>query len=160
MAALAALPADAGAQGFLKKIKQKAEKTIGKVTGTETPADETASDAGADEADAAKPTATDRLPKLRQSSVVWDGEVTPSRAADVRALMDELPALPTADEIANPTDAARNAYQRKLSALSMRAGELDDELSCSDEEMIAARDKIYKELEGITGLTSEEMKRY
>lgn len=42
----------------------------------------------------------------------------------------------------------------------MRAGELDDELSCSDEEMIAARDKIYKELEGITGLTSEEMKRY
>ena len=38
VAALAALPADAGAQGFLKKIKQKAEKTIGIVTGTETPA--------------------------------------------------------------------------------------------------------------------------
>ena len=101
VAALAALPADAGAQGFLKKIKQKAEKTIGIVTGTETPAEETASDTGADEADAVKPTATDRLPKLRQSSVVWDGEVTPSRAADVRALMNELPALPTADEIAN-----------------------------------------------------------
>ena len=159
VAALAALPADAGAQGFLKKIKQKAEKTISIVTGTETPAEETASDAGADEADAVKPTATDRLPKLRQSSVVWDGEVTPSRAADVRALMNELSALPTADEIANPTDAARNAYQRKLSALSMRAGELDDELSCSDEEMLAARDKMYKELEGIIGLTSEEIKR-
>lgn len=158
VAALAALPDDAGAQGFLKKIKQKAEKTIGKVTGTETPGKEIAPET--DDTDAGKPTATDRLPKLRQSSVVWDGEVTPSRAADAQALMNELPALPTADEIADPDEAVRNAYHRKLSALSMRANELDDELSCSDEEMIAARENIYKELESIMGLTSEEMKRF
>lgn len=159
VATLATLPCEADAQGFLKKLKQKAEKVVGKTMGVETQEEDTAP-TPKDDTPAGTPTATDRLPKLRQSSVVWDGEVQPSKAANVQALLKELPALPTADELANPTEATCNAYHRSLSALSMRANELDDELSCSDEEMLAARDKIYKELEGILGLTSEEMKRF
>lgn len=153
------VPTSTHGQGFLKKMKLKAEKAINKVTGTETPEDEATYDADDDNGTSGKPTATDRLPKLRQSSVVWDGEVQPSRASSVRALLNELPALPTTDELANPTEATRNAYCRRLSALSMRADELDEELSCSDEEMLAARDKLYEELEAVLGLTSEEMKR-
>lgn len=99
------------------------------------------------------------LPKLRKSTVVWDGEVQPSRAVDPQALLNELPPLPTAEEIANPDDATRTIYYNKLYAIKLRVDELDEEYSCSDEEMLAARNKIYKELEGVLGVTAEEMKR-
>ncbi len=170
LGALAALlifatPANLQAQGFLKKLKQKAENAVTKAAGFETEEDHTTNNKEqSDKEDAHnpfanQPSATDKLPKLRQSNVVWDGEVTPSTATDYRALLHELPALPTAAEIANPTDAKREAYMRKLSSLSMRADELDDQATCSDEEMVAFRDKLYKELESILGISSEEMKR-
>lgn len=159
-----AMPADLQAQGFLKKLKQKAESAVNKAVGIDTGEESAANDTEqtdkrADNPFANQPSATDKLPKLRQSNVVWDGEVTPSTAADYRALLRELPSLPTAAEIAHPTDSKREAYMRKLSSLSMRADELDDEATCSDEEMVAFRDKLYKELEGILGITSEEMRR-
>lgn len=156
VAALTLAPHEADAQGFLKKLKQKAEKVMGKTADAE---EETDASADQDNTAAATPTATDRLPKLRQSTVVWDGEIQPSRASSARALMNELPPLPTVDELANPDDATREAYYRSIVAVSMRAEELDEQQGCSDEEMLAARDKIYKELEGITGLTVDEMKR-
>lgn len=148
-------PADAGAQGFLKKLKQKVEKAVGGETENEPAQNRN----GENAVPAARVSATDILPKLRQSTVVWDGEVQPSRATDARALLGELPALPSAGEIANPSEASRAAYYNKLSAIDMRVDELDRQYTCSEQEMAAARDNIYKELTGILGLSVEEMKR-
>ncbi len=156
-----AMPCESYAQGFLNKLKEKAENKLMNVIGLgsneeEKPQDE--ADMEEAEQEYQQPaSATDKIPKLRQSSVVWDGQVTPSTAADYRALMNELPALPSVEEMVNPSDVAREAYYNKLYSLSLRANELDDMYTCSDEEMVIARDKLYKEMEGITGLTAEEM---
>lgn len=161
-ALLMAAPTESHAQGFLKKLKQKAEKAVNKVVGVEEPEEEPAAneqDGNSDNPLANQPSATDKIPKLKQSTVVWDGQVTPSNAADARALLNELPALPTAEQIANPVQSAVDAYHSRLSALDMRAEELDEELSCSDEEMLAAREKLYKELEALFGVSAEDLKR-
>lgn len=150
---------DVQAQNFLKKLKQKAEKAIEKVIDQENNDDKKKNEDKEEEIPVGTPSAIDRLPKLRKSTVVWDGEVQPSRAVDPQALLNELPPLPTAEEIANPDDATRTIYYNKLYAIKLRVDELDEEYSCSDEEMLAARDKIYKELEGVLGVTAEEMKR-
>ncbi|WP_294612657.1 hypothetical protein [uncultured Bacteroides sp.] len=152
---LAFVPMDTYGQGFLKKLKQKVEKTVGMEQ-----EDEPTRNQNEDTAvPTAQVSATDIVPKLRQSTVIWDGEVQPSRAANARALLKELPALPSANEIAAPSDASRTAYYNKLSAIDMRVDELDRQYACSDEEMAAARENIYRELTGILGLSVEEMKR-
>ncbi len=159
-----AMPVESYGQGFLKKLKDKAEKAVSKAVGVDTEVEEKHSlaESGNDTDNnplANQASAAEKLPKLKQTTVVWDGEVTPSKAANVQALLGELPALPTAEQIAEPDDAAMSAYHRQLSALSMRADELDEELTCSDEEMLAARDRLYKELEDLFGVSAEELKR-
>ncbi len=160
---LTAMPCESHAQGFLGKLKQKAENkflnAVGVKTEQEAPPQEEPIQNNEEPAFQQPASATDKIPKLRRSNVVWDGEVKPSSAADYRALMAELPPLPSADEMANPDESVKQAYMNKLYSLSMRAEELDDMYTCSDEEMVAARDMLYKELEGITGLTAEEMVR-
>ncbi len=159
---LAVMPCESYAQGFLGKLKQKAENkflnAVGVKTEEEAPEEEPVQDNG-EQAFQQPASATDKIPKLRRSNVVWDGEVKPSSAADYRALMDELPQLPSVEDMINPDEHAKQAYMNKLYSLSMRAEELDDMYTCSDEEIIAARDMLYKEMEGITGLTAEEMVR-
>lgn len=152
---LAFVPMDTYGQGFLKKLKQKVEKTVGMEQEDEPTRNQNEDTA----APTAQVSATDIVPKLRQSTVIWDGEVQPSRAANARALLKELPALPSANEIAAPSDASRTAYYNKLSAIDMRVDELDRQYACSDEEMAAARENIYRELTGILDLSVEEMKR-
>ncbi len=160
---MVAMPSESYAQGFLNKLKEKAENklmnAIGLGSNEEEKPQEEASMEEAEEAYQQPASAAEKIPKLRQSSVVWDGQVTPSTAADYRALMNELPSLPSVEEMVNPSDIAREAYYNKLYSLSLRANELDDMYTCSDEEMVIARDKLYKEMEGITGLTAEEMVR-
>ncbi len=73
--------------------------------------------------------------------------------------MAELPPLPSAAEMAEPDLTNREAYFNKLYASSLRASELDKMYACSEEELRNAREKIYKELEGVLGLTVEEMKK-
>lgn len=155
--ALMSVPSEAYAQGFLNKLKQKVGEAVGIDLTEESSTVKTNSDQSPSAS--APASATDILPKLRQSAVVWDAEVQPSRAANARALLAELPALPTASEIANPSEATRAAYYNKLSAINMRVDELDQQYTCSDEEILAARDGIYKELTGTLGLSVEEMKR-
>lgn len=151
-------PADAEAQGFLKKMKQKAEKALNKVTGVdEEPKEESAPTN--ENPMASTPTATDRIPKLRQSTLVWDGEVRPSSASTVQQLLNELPPLPNLEDVVQPDETKREAYYRRLRAIELRVEELDEQWACSDEEMLAAREKVYKEMEGVFGLTAEEMKR-
>lgn len=152
------VPAGAEAQGFLKKMKQKAEKALNKVAGVdEEPQEKSAS--AEENPMASLPTATDRIPKLRQSTLVWDGEVRPSSASTVPELMNELPSLPGVEDVVRPDEVKREAYYRRLTAIDLRVRELDKQWACSDEEMLAAREKMYKEMESFTGLTAAEMKR-
>lgn len=154
---LAAAPADTHAQGFLKKLKQKAEKAVNKVAGIE---EEPQAETVINEENAGKqPTATDRVPKLRQPTFVWDGQVSPSTASTVQQLLNELPALPSVEQIVNPDDAQRQAYYNRLASISMRVEELDEQWTCSDEEMLALRDQLYKDLAETWGISVEDMKR-
>lgn len=154
---LAAAPADTHAQGFLKKLKQKAEQAVNKVVGIE---EEPPTETVVNEENAgSKPTATDRVPKLRQPSFVWDGQVSPSTASTVQQLLNELPALPSVEQIVNPDDAQRQAYYNRLASISMRVEELDEQWTCSDEEMLALRDQLYKDLAETWGISVEDMKR-
>ena len=157
-----AIPTDTYAQGFLKKLKQKAESAVNsavnKVVGLEE--EEPEAEFEIDEENAgSKPTANDRVPKLRQTTFVWDGQVSPSTANTVQQLLNELPSLPSAEQIANPDDAQRQAYYNRLASISMRVEELDEQWTCSDEEMLALRDQLYKDLAETWGISVEDMKR-
>lgn len=155
-ALLAAAPQDIYAQGFLKRMKEKAENVmnnaVGKAFGEEPKQEEqpqintTAS-------------ATDKLPKLRQTTLVWDAEVVPSSAFTIEELMNELPPLPTVDQLVNPSEEARRRYYDRIVAVNLRIDELDSLWACSDEEMVAEREKMYAELVDILGLSIEEQKK-
>lgn len=66
--------------------------------------------------------------------------------------------MPSVESIVYPEETARATYYRKIVAVDMRITELDSIHTCSDEEMIALRDKFYVELADINGITVEEMK--
>lgn len=154
---LAFVPVNTYGQGFLKKLKQKVEKAVGMEETTEENNLQEETEEG--EKPKGTVTATDRLPKLHTSTSVWDEVVQPSKASSVSALLGELPALPSISELAVPTTAARQNYYRKIVAVDLRVKELDKQNTCSDEEMLALRDKLYQELAAATGLTIDEMKR-
>lgn len=167
LALFLALPQVADAQNFLNRIKDKAKSAVNNVVqnsflgGGETEAEAEAEENAVsveERRPESRPTATDRVPKLKQSNVVWHGTVAPSKAADARALLGELPALPTASQIANPSDERRMSYEASLTAIALRVQELDAQNSCSEDEIVAMRESIYKEMEGTLGITAEEMK--
>lgn len=147
------MPTTAHCQGFLKKLKQKVENVV---VGTDESDDNT--DRDSEEGEPGNATPTDRIPKLRVAASSWDEMIQPSKATTAKALLNELPALPTVAALAAPTEEARASYYRKIVAVDMRVEELDQQNTCSDEEMLAARDKLYQELVGVMGLTVDEMK--
>ena len=165
LAVLAVTAPEISAQGFLKKLKDKAENAMLNAVGlgNNTQADQTPAQTAEVEAGPELPSgpvsASDQIPKLRVSSVVWEGQVTPSRASDVYGLIDDLPPLPTAEQIARFDESAHRTYYDKIAAVSMRVEELDEQQSCSDEEMIAAREDLMNDLADLFGLTEDEMKR-
>lgn len=154
--ALAFMPATAHSQGFLKKLKQKVENAVVGTDASEENADDESTEG---EPASGTPTPADKIPKLRMASSSWDEMIQPSKASTVKALLDELPALPSVDAMVAPTEEGRASYYRKIVAVDMRVEELDEQRTCSDEEMLAAREKLYQEMIDITGLTVEEMKR-
>ncbi len=100
MAALLMLStADADAQGFLKKLKQKAQQvmTVGQSEdeGSETQSSE--SEEPADPSNLVVAQGSDIVPKRKTATITWDGTVTPSSASTASALMRELPELPSAE---------------------------------------------------------------
>ena len=115
MAALLMLSmADANAQGFLNKLKQKAQQAVlgNQVEEREEPSEElqTMSDESADPSKLAVAEGSDIVPKRKTSTVTWDGTVTPSSASTPEALMRELPQLPSAEKMARSTMEERDAY--------------------------------------------------
>lgn len=155
---------DVSAQGFLKKMKQKAQQAVGlsdkegqrqrEVAEYSEPADNNAADAS----DITVAQGIDMVPKRSTSTVTWDGVITPSKATSASALMRELPALPSAEKMARSTMEERDAYTQKIAAVVERADQLQREQpECSDAEMEALRQKCETKLQDLFGLTKAEM---
>ena len=158
--------ADASAQGFLKKLKQKAQLAVSGISSDAESEDADEDNANADEADGSNvdpskitvAQGSDIVPKRKTSTVTWDGVVTPSTASTGAALMKELPQLPSAEKMARSTMGERESYAQKIAAVTSRAEQLmEEEKECSDAEMEAHRQKWEKKIQDQFGLTKEEM---
>ena len=168
LAALTLLCAPAGAQGLLGKLKEKASEAVGNVmSGALSGAiGEKIQDAIPGIANQAGPegeaptavTGEQALPPRRESTFGWDGPVTLSEAKFPIPLMNELPAVPSAAELANPTEAAQIAYYKAIKAVTLRAEELNSDTTCADEETLLWREKSNKMLREIFGLTEAEIR--
>lgn len=166
------MPTDASAQGFLKKLKAKAEAAMQKVAGKDSK-DTKSNDDEEDEADEADdtdmmqrmtkqagpavPEGTDVVPKQRAVIFEWNGTVAPSKATSIAALYAELPSLPAPDKMAKSTQEEREAYYKKLGAVLTRAEQLRDAKQCTDAEIIAARDRLMKKYQNMYGLSDKDM---
>lgn len=147
---------DASAQGFLKKLKQKAQQTVlGKASeDVATSIDEEPDDASG----LAVAQGSDIVPKRKTSTVTWDGVVTPSSSSTAAALLKELPALPSAEQMARSTVEEREAYTQQIAAVTTRAEQLlAAEKGCSDAEMEALRQKWETKVQDLLGLSKEEL---
>lgn len=157
IAALSLLCAPAQAQGFLNKLKEKAEQAVGGNLGfSQEVAPETASMASQDGAPTAV-TGEQALPAKRASTFGWDGPVTPSSAKFPIPLMNEFPAVPSAAELAHPTEEAQIAYYKAIKAVTLRAEELNEDTTCEDEQTLLYREKSNKMLSDLFGLTPAEI---
>ena len=107
--------ADVNAQGFLKKLKQKAEAAMGGAMGAsaqqaaEEEAEYSSSAQAANSQDINVPQGSDIVPKRHTSTIIWDGVITPSTASTAAELMRQLPALPSAEKMARSSMEERDA---------------------------------------------------
>lgn len=160
IAALSLLCAPAQAQGFLNKLKEKAEKAaggnIGNPFGVSSEEEQPLSTMPDSDAPAAV-TGEQALPAKRASTFGWDGPVTPSSAKFPIPLMNEFPAVPSASELAHPTEEAQIAYYKAIKAVTLRAEELNEDTTCEDEQTLMYREKSNKMLSDLFGLTPAEI---
>ena len=153
--------ADANAQGFLKKLKQKAQQAVmgnQKESEEESKPQQADNDEPADPSNLAVAQGSDIVPKRKTATITWDGTITPSSASSASALMRELPQLPSAEKMARSTMEERDDYTQKIAAVVARAEQLQDGAKgCSDAEMEALRQKWENKIQDMFGLTKEEM---
>ncbi len=156
LAALALTCAPLQAQSFLEKMKQKATEAVSGIG-------EKVQDIlpeGVKDKDGEAPSAVtgeQAFPPRRASTFGWDGPVTPSSAKFPIPLMNEFPAVPSAAELASPTEANQIAYYKAIKAVTLRAEELNESTTCEDEETLLWREKSNKILKDLFGLTDQEV---
>ncbi len=137
LAALSLLCSQAQAQGFLNKIKEKASEAVSGAMNSslgeklsQTMGDVLPGGAGdmlgssGDEGSGSEFGAVSgeqALPPRRASTFGWDGPVTPSEAKFPIPLMNEFPKVPSASELANPTEANQIAYYKAIKRVTLRA---------------------------------------
>jgi len=153
---------DTSAQAFLKKLKQKAQAAVSSIKSdarqeSEADDEEEATSEEADEGGMSVPQGSDIVPKRKTSTVTWDGVLTPSTASSSDALLNELPALPSAEKMARSTAEERDAYTLQIAAVVTRAEQLRVGEGCSDAEIEALRQKWEGKIQDLFGLTKEEM---
>ena len=155
----------ASAQGLLKKLKQKAESVITKtVVGEEEDEEDDATDDDNDYRDngggggMAAITGNDMVQKRKTATLNWDGTVTPSKASSASALLRELPAMPSAEQMARSTEEQREAYYLKIAAVNARVEQLQGEaVECSDADFEALRTKMEKQISETFGISEADM---
>lgn len=157
-------PEEVNAQGFLNKLKQKAQQAVEKVVSQKEALSQTAEEMNVDVEDASEskglsvPEGNDIVPKRRTVAISWDGTVAPSKASTASALMAELPQLPSAEKMARCSMEERDAYFQKILAVVTRAEQIEKSATgCSDAETEALRNKWENKLQDLFGLTKAEM---
>lgn len=97
------------------------------------------------------------LQPRRSSTFGWDGTVTLSSAKFPVPLMNEFPALPTAAQLAKPTEEAEVAYFKAIKAVTLRAEELNSDETCKNEETEMWRKRYEKALMDAYGLSEADI---
>ena len=169
-----AVSVPAQAQGFLNKLKEKAEQAVGgAVSGAlgnvlgdkvqdivpENVKDMAGSLSGQDDSGNAPSVVTGEqaFPPRRASTFGWDGPVTPSSAKFPVPLMNEFPPVPAASDLVNPVESKQIAYYQAIKAVTIRAEELNLSQTCEDEETLMWRKKSNQILRDSFGLTDAEI---
>ena len=135
------------------KIGEKVGDVIGDKTGIDVNAVKDASSFGG----LPVPDSKETLQPKRSSSFGWDGAVTPSKAEFPIPLMGEFPAVPSAAQLANPTEDEQIAYYRAIKAVTLRAEELNADTTCEDNFTEQWRAEAEKAIQDAYGLTNAEM---
>ncbi len=163
IAALAVMgTTEISAQGFLKKLKQKAMSAIGNMgenAQDEYNTEETTTSLQSEEdMGISVPKGSDIIQKRRTATVDWDGAITPSSASTASQLMSELPALPSVEKMARSTMEERDAFYKKIAAVEIRAEQLmKNSAGCSDADMERLRKDWTNKVQNLFGLTQQEM---
>lgn len=137
IASLLIVPTEVGAQGFLKGLKEKAEKRIEKAANSILGVEDKSQDEGQSyraEFDAAQKEyqkrTEDRAAKKETSgkrdNSGLKGSVKPSTASSAQDLFNELPSIPTAAEVARDNDAFRNTFFTKIYAVRERVQQITE----------------------------------
>lgn len=137
IASLLIVPTEAGAQGFLKGLKEKAEKRIEKAANSILGVEDKSQDEGQNsraEFDAAQKEfqkRTEARAAQKETSGKRDnselkGIVKPSTASAAQDLFNELPSIPTAAEVARDDEAVRNAFFTKIYAVRERVQQITE----------------------------------
>jgi len=174
-----AVPQPTQAQAFLNKVKEKAQQAaqqaaskMGDVVGAPTSSSSSTSSSVSIQADdshyaeTSEEVSTVDLSKKanqlqRQSTHVgnWDDAlVTPSTAKFPIPLMNELPAVPSAQEIANPTEAAQKAYYMAIQKVALRAQQLSQDETCDKEQEEMYNKQLKEKMMKAYGFTEREYK--
>lgn len=101
-----------------------------------------------------------QLERRRASGFGWDGKITPSESKFPVPLMNEFPAVPSAQELANPTEAGMIAYYQAIKRVTLRAEELNADTTCEDNFAQEWRRKQEDKLAAAYGLTRAEWDAY
>lgn len=83
--------------------------------------------------------------------------VTPSTAKFPVPLMNELPAIPSVAEIANPTEAAQKNYYMAIQKVALRAEMLNNDETCDEKQEEMQEAALRKKLKESFGLTDREL---
>jgi len=170
----AAAPA-ANAQAFLNKLKDKAGQALGNVVSEKVTdkiggkiAEKTGIDindmeemGSYDDSDAPSVVAPDQqLQRRRTSTFAWNEAVTPSTAKFPIPLLNEFPAVPSAAELADPTEEGMINYYRAIKRVTLRAEELNETSTCDDAFSEQWREKIANDMANSFGMTRAEFDRF
>lgn len=156
---------EANAQAFLNKLKEKAEAAVGGAL-QEKLGEKLGIDLSATEEQApqevkpeSKPeiiTPEQQLQRRRTSTFGWDGKVSPSSTSQPMSLINELPKVPSAKELADPTEAGMISFYNALKRVTLRAEELNADTTCEDAFAEEWRKKQEDKLCNALGLTKAE----
>lgn len=157
----------ADAQAFLNKLKEKAESAIGNAIsekigdkfGNKVEQDVSEKTATTQQAESSAPvviTPEQQLQRRRTSTFGWDGKVTPSESKFPIPLLNEFPAVPSAQELANPTEAGMISFYNAIKRVTLRAEELNSDTTCEDAFALEWRKKQENKVREAFGLTEEE----
>lgn len=148
IAVVFAMPSDLDAQGLLRGLRDRVEQSVGNAVGSFLGNDNSSSDSNYSKDTPASSSRQvggigGQLQQQSGGSTVWQGEVKPSTATTARALFNELPSFPTAEQLVNNNETVRDNFLSKVYAVRARIEELKNVSSSDIDSEIAAYQMMF-----------------